>query len=99
MKPFIFGLLFIDATIVCLGLAFGPCFVMQYFMSFLVLLNIWLKTRELVALVLSYPCFHVTVSFLWAMIGLRYLLVILTCFVLVYLIFFFFDNTNIDIQS
>ena len=29
--------LFVVAAIVCLGLVFGPCFVMQYLVSFLML--------------------------------------------------------------
>ena len=69
-KPFIFGILFIVAFIVCLDSAFGPCFVIQYLISFLFLNNIWLRKRQLVALVLLYSCFHMAVSFLCAMIGL-----------------------------
>ena len=30
------GLLFIVASIACVGSIFGPCFVMQYYVSFLV---------------------------------------------------------------
>ena len=44
---------------------FGPCFVMHYFLSFLVCNHLYISKRELVALLfLSSSCL-VTVSVIW----------------------------------
>ena len=62
--------LFIVAPIVCEGILFGPCFVMQYLVSFLVLLIILLR-RESWLLVL---CVLVVL-----LVGLKYVIVAFSC--------------------
>ena len=56
--------LFIVAPIVCGGFVFGPCFVMQYLVFFLVLQSSLVRKRAAVALPKLCSCCYVAVKVL-----------------------------------